>query len=542
MKRSAGILLPMFSLPSEYGIGSLGAEARAFANFLQDAGQSWWQILPVGPVGAGDSPYASESTFAGNPLFIDLDLLSKDGLLSKEELDAVRVPAGDKIDYAALKKSREPLLRAAFSRVSGEAAEAARSFAEERPWVREYALYRSAKRHFGDLPWFQWPDEGLRRHEPGAVERWRVELAEEVAFETCLQYWFFTQWAALKTYVNGLGLGLIGDLPIYVSLDSADVWSERKEFLLDGEGKPSKVAGVPPDYFSEDGQLWGNPLYKWDYHRQTAFRWWCQRLEHCFKLYDVVRIDHFRGFDEYYSIPYGDETAEGGHWEKGPGMELFHALRKRLGDKEIIAEDLGFLTDSVVQLLKDSGYPGMKVLEFAFDPREETDYLPHSYDRNCVVYTGTHDNETLVQWYKGLDEESKAFAAEYMNNASTPDEEKYWDFVRMAMMSSADTCIIPIQDYLGLDAEARINKPSTLGGNWEWRMSADMLDKAAIEKIYRLTRISSRLSEEKQREENEKKELKRRKEQELKEAREKAEAAREKVEAEKAAEAKATGK
>ncbi|WP_300714027.1 4-alpha-glucanotransferase, partial [uncultured Acetatifactor sp.] len=301
-------------------------------------------------------------------------------------------------------------------------------------------------------------------------------------------------------------------------------------------------AGCPPDAFSATGQLWGNPLYKWDYHRQTDFKWWCKRLDHCFELYGVVRIDHFRGFDEYYSIPYGDETAEGGHWEKGPGMELFHALRKRLGDKEIIAEDLGFLTDSVVQLLKDSGYPGMKVLEFAFDPREETDYLPHSYDRNCVVYTGTHDNETLVQWYKGLDEESKAFAAEYMNNASTPDEEKYWDFVRMAMMSSADTCIIPIQDYLGLDAEARINKPSTLGGNWEWRMSADMLDKAAIEKIYRLTRISSRLSEEKQREENEKKELKRRKEQELKEAREKAEAAREKVEAEKAAEAKATGK
>ena len=253
MKRSAGILLPIFSLPSEYGIGSLGAEARAFANFLQDAGQSWWQILPVGPAGAGDSPYASESTFAGNPLFIDLDLLARDGLLTEEELASAKVPAGDKIDYAALKKSREPLLRKAFSRVSGEAAEAARAFAEERPWVREYALYRAAKRHFGGLPWFQWPDEGLRRHETEAVERWRVELAEEAAFETCVQYWFFTQWAALKTYVNGLGLGLIGDLPIYVSLDSADVWSERKEFLLDEEGKPSKVAGVPPDYFSEDG-------------------------------------------------------------------------------------------------------------------------------------------------------------------------------------------------------------------------------------------------------------------------------------------------
>lgn len=235
MKRSAGILLPIFSLPSEYGIGSLGTEARAFANFLQDAGQSWWQILPVGPAGAGDSPYASESTFAGNPLFIDLDLLAKEGLLTGEELASARVSAGDKIDYGALKKSREPLLRAAFSRVSGEAAEAVRAFAEERPWVREYALYRAAKRRFGNAPWFEWPDEGLRRHEAEAVERWRVELAEEVAFETCVQRWFFTQWAALKTYVNGLGLGLIGDLPIYVSLDSADVWSERKEFLLDEE-------------------------------------------------------------------------------------------------------------------------------------------------------------------------------------------------------------------------------------------------------------------------------------------------------------------
>ena len=378
------------------------------------------------------------------------------------------------------------------------------------------------KLRFDGAAWEEWAED-IKKRWDYSLDYYRRECYFDIEFYKYLQYEFHVQWKKLKKYANDNGIQFIGDIPIYVAFDSSDAWAHPEMFQFDADFQPIAVAGCPPDAFSATGQLWGNPLYKWDYHRQTDFRWWCQRLDHCFKLYDVVRIDHFRGFDEYYSIPFGDETAERGHWEKGPGMELFHALRRQLGDKEIIAEDLGFLTDSVVQLLKDSGYPGMKVLEFAFDPREETDYLPHSYDRNCVVYTGTHDNETLVQWYKGLDQESKDFAAEYMDNASTPDDEKYWDFVRMAMMSSANTCVIPVQDYLGLDAEARINHPSTLGGNWEWRMSADMLDDAAIKKIYRLTRISSRLSEAKQREENEKKELKLRKEREEKEALEKAE-------------------
>ena len=303
------------------------------------------------------------------------------------------------------------------------------------------------------------------------------------------------QWKKLKAYANENGIQIIGDIPIYVAFDSADAWANPAMFQFDNENLPVAVAGCPPDAFSATGQLWGNPLYKWDYHRQTGYDWWCRRIDHCFKLYDVVRIDHFRGFDEYYSIPFGDLTAENGHWEKGPGMDLFRALNSRLGEKQIIAEDLGYLTDSVRQLLKDSGYPGMKVLEFAFDPREESDYLPHGYDRNSVVYTGTHDNETLVQWYKGLSGESRAFAEEYMNNASTPEKEKYWDFVRMAMMSTSNTCITPLQDFLGLDQEARINKPSTLGGNWEWRMDEDMLSGEMIEKIYRITRISCRLSD-----------------------------------------------
>lgn len=279
-----------------------------------------------------------------------------------------------------------------------------------------------------------------------------------------------------------------------MAFDSADAWANPEMFQFDSEYRPIAVAGCPPDAFSATGQLWGNPLYRWEYHRQTGYEWWVRRIEHCFQLYDVTRIDHFRGFDEYYSIPWEEETAENGHWEKGPGMELFTTLQNRLGQKDIIAEDLGLQTASVHRLLKDSGYPGMKVLEFAFDPNEETGYLPHCYDKNCVVYTGTHDNETLVQWYHGLDDECKAFAEEYMDNADTPEEEKYWDFVRLAMMSSADTCIIPLQDYLGLDKMARINKPSTVGGNWVWRMEKGPLPEEVKEKVYNLTRISFRLN------------------------------------------------
>lgn len=527
MKRASGLLLPIASLPSKYGIGCFSREAYDFVDWLKEAGQSYWQILPLSPTSYGDSPYQSFSSFAGNPYFIDLEALVEEGVLTEEECEACDF--GDnpsRIDYGKIYKQRFSLLHLAYERSNiAQNPEFIRFTRENADWLEDYALFMAVKLRFDGAAWDEWAED-IRKRWSFALDYYRRECYFDIEFYKYLQFQFHVQWTKLKTYANENGIQFIGDIPIYVAFDSADAWANPEMFQFDGENRPTSVAGCPPDAFSATGQLWGNPLYKWDYHRQTNFQWWCRRLEHCFKLYDVVRIDHFRGFDEYYSIPFGAETAINGHWEKGPGMELFRALKSRLGDKAIIAEDLGFLTDTVVQLLEDSGYPGMKVLEFAFDPREETDYLPHSYDRNCVVYTGTHDNETLVQWWKGLDEESKAFAEEYMDNADTPDEKKYWDFVRLAMMSSANTCIIPLQDYLGLDAEARINKPSTLGGNWEWRMDAGMLSEEMQEKIYRLTRISSRLSEEKQQIEKEKLEEK------------KAQEAKAKLELEKAQKAK----
>jgi 4-alpha-glucanotransferase len=494
MKRASGILLPIASLPSKYGIGCFSKEAYDFVDWLKKAGQSYWQILPLSPTSYGDSPYQSFSSFAGNPYFIDLEALIEEGVLMEEECEACDF--GDDpscVDYGKLYEERFLLLHLAYERSRiAENPEFIRFVQENGEWLEDYALFMAVKKRFGGAAWEEWAED-IRKRWSNALDYYRRECYFDIEFYKYLQFKFNEQWKKLKAYANENGIEFIGDIPIYVAFDSADAWASPEMFQFNEESQPLAVAGCPPDAFSATGQLWGNPLYKWDYHRQTGFRWWCRRLEHCFKLYDVVRIDHFRGFDEYYSIPYGAETAETGHWEKGPGMELFRVLQGRFGKEGIIAEDLGFLTDTVVKLLEDSGYPGMKVLEFAFDPREETDYLPHSYDRNCVVYTGTHDNETLVQWYKGLDEESKAFAEEYMNNANTPEAERYWDFVRLAMMSSANTCITPLQDYLGLDKEARINKPSTLGGNWEWRMDPAMLSDAMVDKIYRLTRISSRL-------------------------------------------------
>ena len=489
MKRSAGILLPVFSLPGPYGIGTLGREARTFADFLKAAGQRWWQILPVGPTGAGDSPYTSVSTFAGNPLLLDPEALAEEGLLTRAELDAARVPEGP-VDYGALYQSRERMLRAAFSRLSGDKAQKMRDFAGCNPWVREFALYQAAKVRFGQQPWYRWPDEPLRRHEPPATERWRGVLAEEVAFHTAVQYWFAVQWEALKQYVNSLGLGLIGDLPIYVSLDSADVWAERKEFLLDGEGMPSKVAGVPPDYFSEEGQLWGNPLYDWQAQKADGFGWWIRRVEGAAKRFDALRLDHFRGFESYWAVPAGSATAKTGRWEKGPGMDLLGVLTNWFPQITYIAEDLGIITDDVHRLREAAKLPGMKVLEFAFSGPDNA-YLPHHYsNQNCVCYTGTHDNDTALGWYAHASDGEKAFARIYLGAEDRESARKA--LLRAGQTSRASLFVAQMQDYLGLGSESRINVPGVAEGNWRWRMASGAATAELAEEIRALTAAASR--------------------------------------------------
>jgi len=495
MKRASGILLPVTSLPSKYGIGCFSEEAYEFVDKLKEAGQSYWQILPLSPTGYGDSPYQSFSSFAGNPYFIDLEALVQEGVLTEEECeecDFGNDPAC--IDYEKLYRQRFKLLRRAYERSDISHNPEYNRFVEENAdWLEDYALFMAVKQCFDGAAWNEWAED-IRKRWGFALDYYRRECYFDIEFYRYIQFKFRTQWEKLKAYANEQGIRIVGDIPIYVAFDSADAWAHPEMFQFDEEYQPIAVAGCPPDAFSDTGQLWGNPLYRWEYHKQTGYRWWCRRMAHCFQMYDVVRIDHFRGFDEYYSIPCGEETAENGHWEKGPGMELFRTLENCLGPREIIAEDLGLQTPSVRRLLQESGYPGMKVLEFAFTPGEETDYLPHAYEKNCVVYTGTHDNETLVQWYKGLDQESRAFAMEYMDCRNRPVKEKIQGFVRLAMMSVADTCIIPLQDYLELGQEARMNRPSTLGGNWVWRMEAGMFSQKVVERIYRLTKISFRLN------------------------------------------------
>ena len=484
MERTSGILLPIFSLPSEYGIGSLGAEARRFADFLCRAGQSWWQVLPVGPTGAGDSPYTSASTYAGNPLFIDLEQLRSDGLLTNGDLCTAKVPPCTRIDYAALRQNRETLLRKAFSVGYPRDAEKVAEFAGRNPWLADYALYRAVKAYFGNQSWLNWPDEALRRHENAAVDRYRAELAEDVAYYTYVQYLFFTQWEALKCYVNQLGLKFIGDLPIYVSLDSADVWGERRFFLLGEDGRPKKVAGVPPDYFCEDGQRWGNPLYDWEAQRRDGFGWWIRRVEGASRLFDAIRIDHFRGLESYWAIPAEAEIARTGTWERGPGMDLLGVLTSWFPQITYIAEDLGLLTPEVHALRRAARLPGMRVLEFAFSGPDNA-YLPHNYEPDCVCYTGTHDNDTAVGWYESAPSAEREYAETYMGASGA-------DAVRRALLragagSVAGLFVAQLQDWLGLGSEARINVPGVAEGNWRWRLLPGQLPAALADEMRELT-------------------------------------------------------
>ncbi len=478
-KRAAGILLPISSLPSEYGIGCFSKSAYDFVDWLKDAGQTYWQILPMGPTGFGDSPYQSFSTFAGNPYFISLEALVEEGVLEKAECDDAFFGCDPSdVDYEALYRNRYPLLKTAYSRSAiGEDPEFRAFVRENAWWLEDYALFMALKDHFGGQCWYQWPLDIRLRH-ASAMERHRKTLDAQVEFQMYLQFQVFRQYGALKRYANDRGIRIIGDIPIYVAMDSADVWANPELFQLNEENQPTAVAGCPPDAFAADGQLWGNPLYRWAYHRQTGYRWWLSRLSYVFRLYDVTRIDHFRGFDAYYAIPAGNKTAAGGHWEQGPGMDLFRTVREELGWHEVIAEDLGYVTDSVRQLVRDTGFPGMKVLEFAFDARDTgsaQDYLPHNYVENSVVYTGTHDNETVAGWLECITAEEVAMVRDYLWDHHTPQTELHKSFIALAMGSVAKTCIVPVQDWLGLDNSCRINQPSTLGANWRWRVTWQQL-------------------------------------------------------------------
>ena len=492
MKRSSGILMPISSLPSPHGIGTLGAEARKFVDFLADAGQSWWQILPVGPTSYGDSPYQSFSAYAGNPYLIDLDLLCEDGLLTPAEVNAVSWgtdPA--RVDYSAIYNGRFPLLHLAMERGWERDADKVKAFSEENDaWLPDYALFMALKRHFGMSAWTEWPDEDIRLRRPEAVARYREELADDIRLFTYIQYLFFRQWEALRAYAHEKGIGIIGDLPIYVAMDSADVWADPRAFQLDERNVPAEVAGVPPDYFTADGQLWGNPLYDWDAMKADGYTWWIRRIAGASRLYDILRIDHFRGLESYWAVPYGETTAKVGRWVKGPGMDLMNVLTEKFPNIQFIAEDLGYLTPEVRQLLEDSGLPGMKVLQFAFDSREAANYLPHTYPRHCVCYAGTHDNSTLMGWKDEAAPADIAMAREYLG---LHDEEGFnWGVLRGGQSSVADLFIAQMQDYLGLGSEARMNTPGILGGNWQWRMLPGQITDELTARIARMTSLYGR--------------------------------------------------
>lgn len=493
--RASGILLHISSLPSDFGIGTMGREAYKFVDFLKEAKQTYWQILPVCPTSCGDSPYQSFSTHAGNPYFIDLDMLAEEGLLKKS--DYCSVDWGEdktRVDYSALYGSRFKVLRKAFRRFKKTEMDGFEAFlSENENWISNYALFMAIKDENGGKCWLEWED-GLKRRDPHSLWLFKTAHEDEVMFWEFVQFKFFGQWRALKSYANDNGVKIIGDLPIYVALDSAAVWVYPDLFELGSDLKPRTVAGCPPDAFTEDGQLWGNPIYNWKRHGETDYNWWTDRIRAAAELFDVVRIDHFRGFESYYAIPYGDKTAKNGKWHKGPGIKLFENITNKLGELPIIAEDLGFLTEDVRKMLAESGYPGMKVLEFAFDPREESDYLPHNYDKNCAVYIGTHDNDTILGWKNAMNRDTVKFCREYLDIAKDADDSEFvWTFIKRAFACAGDTVIIQMQDYLELGSEARMNIPSVPCGNWQWRMASKrLLTKKLAKKIAELTRIYGR--------------------------------------------------
>ena len=488
--RSCGILMHISSLPSPYGIGTFGAEAEKFADWLKEAGQKYWQVLPIGPTGYGDSPYQPFSSFAGNPLLIDLDELVEHGYLAKKSLDNSDYGADPSyVDFDIVNRNKTALLREAFAGFTDDVGYT--SFViEEQDWLDDYALFMALKDKFGGRPWSDWDDD-IKLREPEAVKRWTEELKDDIKFYKFVQYIFYRQWDRFHRYCNKNGIQLIGDIPIYCALDSADVWCQPELFQLDSDRVPTVAAGFPPDAFSADGQLWGNPIYDWDRMKLDNYRWWVGRIGFAKKIYDIVRIDHFIGFNSYYAIPFGSKTAHGGKWCEGPKYDLFRVIKQETGNGGIIAEDLGIITPPVRKLLRQAAYPGMKVLQFAFDPSGDSEYLPQNYkSQNCAVYTSTHDNDTAAGWFNDLDRNTKRFVKEYLGIRKAAELPRA--FIDIAWKSTANIAMTTIQELQGFGTEARINVPSTVGNNWRWRtLKEDFTDENA-EYLKRLTEITNR--------------------------------------------------
>ena len=495
-KRQSGVLMHISSLPGKYGIGSFGQSAYDFVDFLVRTKQRYWQILPLGTTSYGDSPYQSFSAFAGNTYFIDFDILIEEGLLN--EADVKGADFGDdprKVDYAKIFDARRPIMEKAVARfLKAEDLSDYESFVEENAaWLEVFAEYMAIKEHFDNLAWTEWPDEAIRRREAASLASYREKLADKLTYHRVTQYLFFKQWLRLKAYANEHHIEIVGDMPIYVAADSADVWAQPHFFKTDAVGKPTCVAGCPPDEFSETGQLWGNPIYDWEAMDKDGYAWWIERLRESFKIYDIVRIDHFRGFESYWEVPAGSETSASGKWVKGPDYKLFAAVKEALGDLNIIAEDLGFMTDEVIELRERTGFPGMKILQFAFNPDDESIDSPHLAPNNSVMYTGTHDNNTVLGWYKDeIDDATRQYMAQYTNR-------KEYETVPHAMLrtifaSVSFMAIATMQDLLELDGAARMNYPSTIGGNWTWRMTAEELNPIVEGELYSLTKTYRRMN------------------------------------------------
>lgn len=483
-ERASGILLHPTSFPGPYGIGDLGDEAYRFVDFLKKTGQKLWQILPLSPTGYGDSPYAAFSAFAGNPLLVSPDLLLKDGLLGRDDLQNLPALPAAHVEYGPVIEWKNGLLRRSYERFKESdnpeiRSELALFETENVGWLDDYALFMAAKAAHGGSTWSDW-DEGLALRKPGSLVEWRSKLGDDMRFQKYMQFLFSRQWRALKEYANRLDVQVMGDIPIFVAYDSADVWAHPEIFYLDEKGRATVVAGVPPDYFSAKGQYWGNPLYRWDDLAEDGYSWWMERFRNAFRLYDIVRLDHFRGFAAYWEVPVNEEqTAANGHWVKGPGVRFFQAVREKLGDRPIIAEDLGVITPDVVEIREAMGFPGMRVLQFAFGAFETdaTDpYLPHNFEHNTAVYTGTHDNDTTASWYRTASEQERANVLHYLDldylrgsDEGTMGRLIAWKLVRLAFGSVADIAIVPLQDLLGSGHEARMNWPGRASGNWSWR-------------------------------------------------------------------------